>query len=78
YCLINEIDITQKVLLTSGRISSEMMAKTIKAKIPIVISRSAPTSYAVRLAEIYLITLIGFARAERFNIYTFPERIMSE
>ena len=53
-----------------------MMAKAIKSKIPIVISRSAPTDYAVKLAEIFFITLIGFARGNRFNIYTYSERII--
>ncbi len=76
YCLANNIDLTQKVFLTSGRITSEMAAKAIKAKIPIIISRSAPTTYAVKLAEYFLITLIGFARGERFNMYAFPERVL--
>jgi FdhD protein len=75
FCLMNHIDMNQKILLTTGRISSEMMAKTIKSKIPIIISRSAPTSYAVKLAEKFLITLVGFARSDKFNVYSYHERI---
>jgi len=57
-------------LLSSGRISSEIVKKAIRMKIPMIISQSATTSEAVNLAWKYKIILIGFARAKRFNIYT--------
>ncbi|MFC1566754.1 formate dehydrogenase accessory sulfurtransferase FdhD [bacterium] len=76
YCLINNISFAKMVLLTSGRISGEIIAKTIKSKLPIIISRSAPTSHGLKLAEKFFATLIGFARGNRFNIYTYPERIV--
>jgi FdhD protein len=74
--LFNNIKLDDKILFTSGRISSEIMAKTIKAKIPVIISRAAPTFYAYKLAENFFITLIGFIRGEKMNIYTYPERIV--
>jgi|SRR5690554_1585947 len=57
-------------LLTSGRISSEIVRKAIRLQIPLIISQAAPTSRAVSLAWQYGIYLIGFARGTRFNIYT--------
>ncbi len=68
--------LNNKIILTSGRISSEIMLKLIYAGIPAVISRSAPTSAALDLAEKYGITVIGFARSTNFNVYTNPERII--
>jgi FdhD protein len=65
-----------KVVLTSGRISSEIMLKMIYANIPVIISRSAPTTGALELAEKYGITTIGFARSTNFNIYTHSERVV--
>ena len=58
------------LLLTSGRISSEMLIKAAKRGIPVIASRSAPTVLAVRLAEKLNITLIGFVRGRRFNVYS--------
>jgi len=64
------------IILTSGRISSEIVVKALRAGIPILISHSAPTTGAIQLATEFGMTLVGFARGERFNIYTFPERIV--
>ncbi|NOZ63519.1 MAG: formate dehydrogenase accessory sulfurtransferase FdhD [Caldiserica bacterium] len=69
------ISTSDKILLTSGRISSEMVSKIARVNIPIVISRSAPTALGIKFAEFYGITLIGFARGKRFNLYTHRERI---
>lgn len=71
--LIENIPLIDKVLLVSGRISSEMLIKTAKREIPVLVSRAAPTSLAVELARQLNITLIGFARGEKMNIYSnFP------
>jgi len=67
--------ISDKVVLTSGRISSEIVMKLINARVQVLISRSAPTSGAVELAELNGLTLIGFARATNFNVYCDFERI---
>ncbi len=70
---IEGIDLSDKLVITSGRISSEMLIKTAKRGIPAIISRSAPTSLAIDMARELNISLIGFARGEKMNIYTnFP------
>jgi len=74
--LLRGIDTKDKIILTSGRISSEILIKAAKRQIPVVVSRSAPTSLAVEIAEKLNITLIGFVRGEKMNIYTnFPRVI---
>ena len=77
-CLFREIDATDGILLTTGRISSEMMFKAARMRTPILISRTAPTSLAVDLARQLNITLIGYARGRRFNVYAHRERIISK
>ncbi len=56
-------------LLTSGRISSEIVRKCGVSKIPIIISHSAPTTFAIDLANLVGISLVGFLRGKRFNVY---------
>jgi len=68
--LVKGIDISDKILLSSGRISSEVILKAGRNGIPVVISRSAPTSIAVNIARELNMTLIGFARGTRANIYS--------
>ncbi|ODA43390.1 Formate dehydrogenase chain D [Thermodesulfovibrio sp. N1] len=75
WALLNKISFKRKIMLVSGRISSEMVLKTAKWKIPMIVSRTAPTSLAVELADKVNLTIIGFLRGNRFNIYTSPERI---
>lgn len=70
-----DIELSGKAVLTSGRVSSEMLIKSAKAGIPVVVSRSAPTDLAVKLSAQLGITIIGFARGHRMNIYSSPERI---
>ncbi|MDP2983630.1 MAG: formate dehydrogenase accessory sulfurtransferase FdhD [Candidatus Latescibacter sp.] len=73
--LREKVDFGSKIMISSGRISSEVLFKTQKCKIPMVISRSAPTAQAVKLARDMGITLVGFARGNRMNIYSAEERI---
>jgi FdhD protein len=68
-------DLTQLVALLSGRISFEMALKCIRAGIPILSAVSAPTTIALELAQALNLTLVGFARGDRMNIYTHPERL---
>lgn len=68
--LINNLDFKDKLVLTTGRISSEMLIKVAKRGIPAIISRSAPTSLAIDLAKELNITVIGFVRGDKLNIYT--------
>lgn len=74
--LVKDIDLKDKMMITSGRISSEMLIKCAKREIPIVISRSAPTDLALKLAKQLGITIVGFARGLRMNIYTEVERVI--
>lgn len=67
---IDKLDLNDKLVLTTGRISSEMLIKIAKRGIPAIISRSAPTSLAIDLANELNITVIGFVRGEKLNIYT--------
>lgn len=75
-CILEKIPLENKVLLTSGRLSSEIVIKGAKIGFPIIISRSAPTTLSVELAAELGITLVGFARGRRLNIYTHPHRIV--
>jgi len=63
------------MLVSTGRLSSDIVLKSIRAGIPMLVSRSAPTSGAVQIAAAHGITLVGFARAERCNVYTHPDRV---
>jgi FdhD protein len=72
------IPVEDRILLSSGRISGEIMTKVIRNRIPIIISRTAPTCMSITHAEDHGITLIGFARGNRMNIYTHPQRIVIE
>jgi len=66
----------RKILLSTGRISSDMLQKAARIGAAIVISRTSPTSMSVKLAERWGITLIGYARRNRFNLYSHPDRII--
>jgi FdhD protein len=72
------IDTRDKILLSSGRISSEMMNKARRLGTPIVCSRTSPTSLSVALAEAWGITIVAYLRQDRMRIYTHPERISYE
>lgn len=70
-----EVDVKDKILVTSGRLSSEMIIKAAKKAIPVIVSRSAPTELSVTIAKDLDITLIGFARGNRMNIYHGSKRV---
>ncbi len=75
-CLLKDIPTDNRIIITSGRISSEILLKVAKRNIPIIISKSAPTNLGVRLADDLGITLIGFVRGRRMNAYTHGWRIV--
>lgn len=74
-CFREGIPLNDKFFLTSGRVSSEILTKTAKMGIPILVSHSAPTDLAIKLAQELGVTIIGFARGKRYNVYTHPERV---
>jgi len=63
------------LLVTTGRISSEMLGKAAKMQIPLVISRTSPTSRTVEMAQAWNITVVGYVRQNSLRVYTVPERI---
>lgn len=74
-CLREEIDVTDRLLITSGRISSDILFKVAGGNIPVLISKSAPTDMGVELARELGITLIGFVRGGGMNVYAGKERV---
>ena len=74
-CSPGQLPLSERVLMVSGRLSFEIVQKAAVAGIPIVCAVSAPSSLAVDAGRRFGMTLVGFLRGSRFNIYTHPERI---
>jgi FdhD protein len=72
-----QVELKGTILASTGRLTSQIVAKAVNTEIATLISMSAPTNLGVKLAETAGILLIGFARAKRFNVYTYPERILT-
>ena len=77
-CILSDIPTDDRLIITSGRIPSEILLKVAKRRIPIIISVSAPTDLGVKLAADLGITLIGFVRGKRMNVYTNGWRVVAE
>jgi len=75
HCLLHGVDPRDTILLFSGRISSEVVLKAAKIGSSLLLSKSAPTDLALRLAEELGITAVGFIRGNRLNVYTHVSRI---
>ena len=75
-CLLQELPTRDLVLVSSGRISSEMITKARKMEVPIVMSRTSPTITSIRLAQNWNMTLIGYVRGRQMRVYTGAERII--
>ena len=69
--------VTDKLVLATGRLSAEIVSKAVACRVPVLVSRSAVTSLAVELAGRFGVTLVGFVRGERMNVYAGHERIVS-
>ncbi len=76
YAILENIPFEGKIMLASGRISSEISSKCARWGIPMIATRTAPTNLAIEIAERRGVTIVGFIRGKRFNVYTHPERII--
>jgi len=74
-CVLNDIPVDERAAIVSCRISSEILLKIARRKVPVIISKSPPTDLGVKLADEFGITLLGFVRGKRMNAYTHDWRI---
>ncbi|KAF5049763.1 Sulfur carrier protein FdhD [anaerobic digester metagenome] len=74
-CIFRKISMMDKILITTGRISSEMLRQAVKMKIPIIASLTSPTEAAVRLADKYNVTLAGYVRNNKMTLYSNSHRL---
>jgi len=77
-CLFRNIPLKDKILITTGRISSEMLRKAVKMEIPIVASLTSPTERSIILARDLDATLIGYVRGNQITVYSKYERLNSK
>ena len=73
---IKEFDLSRSFIVYSGRMPADMMIKIARVKIPIIASNAAPTSSGYSVAQETGVTMIGFVRGDRFNIYSSNHRII--
>lgn len=74
-CLMKGLETRDRLLLSTGRVSSEMLLKASRMQAPIIVSRTSPTGRAVSLARDLGITLVGYARGNHLTVYSHPERL---
>lgn len=72
---LKRISLEQTILASTGRLSAEIVCKAVNVSIPVVVSLASSTDKGIEVAEKRGLTLIGFVRGERFNVYSHPERI---
>lgn len=77
-CALRGLDTQNNILVTTGRVSSEMLNKARRMGCPIVVSRTTPTSLAIQMAQAWNITLIGYVRGNRATVYTGAQRIAAD
>ncbi|MFQ5815565.1 MAG: formate dehydrogenase accessory sulfurtransferase FdhD [Candidatus Hydrothermarchaeaceae archaeon] len=73
---LDGVDLSESILISTGRIVGSIVAKTVRAGIPIVVSKSAPLHSSIEVAEKEGVTLVCFVKGRRMNIYTHPKRII--
>ncbi len=74
-CLMRGVATKDRLLLSTGRVSSEMLLKAARMQTPVVVSRHSPTGSAILLARDLGITIVGHARGNRMLVYSHPERL---
>ncbi|MEA4811915.1 MAG: formate dehydrogenase accessory sulfurtransferase FdhD [Anaerolineaceae bacterium] len=74
--LLDHEDFSIQALLLSGRISSEMIAKSLAMQVPVLVSRTSPTALAIKTAQALNVTLVGYLRGGQFDVYTHPEKLV--
>jgi len=74
-CLLKGLRTRDRLLLSTGRISTEMLLKAAKMQVPVVVSRHSPTGTAVSLARDLGVSLVGHAKGNRLSVYSLPERV---
>jgi FdhD protein len=77
-CLREGMSTRGGVLLSSGRISSEMVSKAARMGVPVVVSRTSPTSLSIELAQAWRIALVGYTRRRSFRVYAGEERVVAD
>ncbi|MFC1910052.1 formate dehydrogenase accessory sulfurtransferase FdhD [Chloroflexota bacterium] len=77
-CLFRKISTSGKILLTTGRLSSEMLRKAAQMQVPVIASLTSPTERAISIAHKAGITLIGYTRGKRLSLYSCSDRMKSE
>jgi FdhD protein len=75
HAFLHNLSLDDKMLITTGRLTSEILIKAAKVGIPVLASRNTATTLAIELAKSLNITLIGYARAGKFTVYSGEERI---
>lgn len=75
HALREDVELERKVVVFSGRISSEILLKISKMGCPVLLSKCAPTSLALEMADELGVTAVGFLRPDRMTVYTHPDRI---
>ena len=76
YMLVNKIEFSDKIIFTTGRLSLDAVYKICRMSVPVIVTNSSVTYSAVKQAKKTNLTVIGYARGGRFNIYSSPERII--
>jgi len=76
--LLDQADFSKSIIVSTGRTSSEILYKTKRSGVPVILSRGAPTHQTILLAQEMNLTVVGFARGGGFTIYTAPDRIVPD
>lgn len=75
-CLVQGVETRGRVLLTTGRVSSEMLHKAARMGCPLIASRNSPTSLSVAMARAWNVTLVGYVRQRSMRVYAHPQRLI--